>query len=100
MTATSSFRSRAAEATAARLRRLPRTTSSHELAAVRIARVPFVVEKINVSARGADVEARDLERAALTGKDPLGEGVAQRARFLDLAAAKDSTVARGSGLCD
>ena len=53
MTATSSARSVAARTTAPRLSRLPIRTSSQRSAAVTIVRVPFVVERISVSAFGS-----------------------------------------------
>jgi hypothetical protein len=44
---------RARAATASRFRSAPSTTSSHEAAAATIERVPFVVERTGVSARGS-----------------------------------------------
>src|SRR5262245_37332368 len=55
---TSSPRSRAAAATALRLSRLPSSTSSARAAVSRIVRVPFVVEKMTVEARGSPRNSR------------------------------------------
>ena len=96
-------------ATASRLRSEPSTTSSHDAAAVTIARVPFVVERISVSARGSrnsrgEAPASkpvDPLRVALAARDRgVAELLPQRPRVVDLRAAEDALVAGRERLDD
>ena len=110
MTATSPFSRRAAFATADRLSSEPSRTTSHSDAAVRIARVPFVVVRMSVRAfggrrelarRGPHVESLDDDRVALAADDRLvAELGAQRACLVDLRATENTLVARRQRLCD
>src|SRR5438128_149486 len=101
-TATSSPASRAASATACRFSSDPIRTVLQRAAAVRIAEVPSVVERISVRARalrelarrGADVEPLDDHALALPADDRLvAELRTERVRLLDLAAAEHPLVA-------
>ena len=71
-------------------------TRSHRCAAATTARVPFVVERISVSAdrlevlarRVPEVEAGDPHGVPLAAEDALAERLAQRARLLDVGRAE------------
>ena len=82
---------------------------SHSDAAVRIARVPFVVVRISVRAlagrrlpwRGTHVEAVDDDRVPLSADDRLvAELLPKRPCLVDLGAAEDAFIAGRECLCD